>query len=84
MSDVELMRTLTRRVEDFNQINDLKMNEMGINRILRILEAAFDLGEYLLNLSDTKILGIFERTELRKPSLLVKTAKRWLHHRSNE
>ena len=84
MSDIELMWTLTRRVEDFNQINDLKMNEIGINRILRILEAAFDLGEHLLNLSDTKILGIFERTELRKPSLLVTTAKRWLHHRSNE
>ena len=46
------------------------MNHIGINRIVKIFEAAFNQVEHLLNLSDTKITSVVERTELRKSNTL--------------
>ena len=48
--------------------SNFTMNEISINRVLRILVTSFDLGEYLLHLNDTSVIISGCEPGLRQPN----------------
>ena len=48
--------------------SNFTMNEISINRVLRIRETSFDLGEHLLHLNDTRVMISGCEPGLRQPN----------------